>query len=271
MKFRCQKRQAQERGYILLTLMLVVALLSFGMLAQIQSIGFRIKRDREEEMIHRGVQYSRAVRLFFRHFKRYPASVAELESTNNYRCLRKRYKDPITGKDFKPVYLTEFQASLPVAPAARNAAPEPATPLLQVRHDIPRESDGGVFPEKTNSNSGGSNGSDSPAAASNPDPAAASNPDPAAAGKPDPDDDETHGAPPLHGVPIVGVVSRSEAKSIREFASKDHYNQWLFIFNPGNGTAGLINTPDQPLKIKAQAMGLQNENPQPGGGAPVQK
>ncbi|MGO9577396.1 MAG: hypothetical protein ACLPTQ_24045 [Terriglobales bacterium] len=240
MKFRCQKRQAQERGYILLTLLLVVALLSIGILTQIQSMAFQIKRDREEELIHRGVEYSRAVRRFCARFKRFPASVEELESTNNYRCLRKRYKDPITGKDFKPVSLTEFEASLPGASTPPPTAPAPQAPEVQYRQDIPRESDGGVF-----SNSADSNGGDAPAAA----------------GNPNPDDDDTNGAPPLHGVPIVGVVSLSKQKSIREFDGKDHYNQWLFIYNPknpNNTRAGLISTPDEPsFESKAQARGSQ--------------
>ena len=30
---------------------------------------------------------------------RYPASIEELESLNNTRFLRKRYMDPMTGKD----------------------------------------------------------------------------------------------------------------------------------------------------------------------------
>ncbi len=256
MKLRCQKRQAQEGGYILLALLLMVALVSFGILTQIQSMAFQIKRDREEELLKRGVEYSRAMRRFCLRFKRYPASVEELESTNNYRCLRKRYKDPVTGKDFRPIYLTEFQASLAGASTQPPTAPAPQVPAVQYRQDIPRESDGGVFPVKTDSDSAGSNGGDAPAAAGSP--------NAAPAGNPNPDDDDTNGAPPLHGIPIVGVVSLSKEKSIREFDREDHYNQWLFIYNPRNprnDRPGLINTPDQPsLENKVQARRSQNEN-----------
>jgi hypothetical protein len=85
--------------------MLSVALLAIGALALVEKIEFQIKRDREEEMIHRGVQYSRAVRRYFKKFGRYPSRIEELESTNNIRFLRQRYKDPITGKDFKPLHM----------------------------------------------------------------------------------------------------------------------------------------------------------------------
>ena len=110
--------------------MLFVALLTIGSLALVENIESQIKRDREEELIHRGVQYSRAVRHYFKKFGRYPNRIEDLENTNNYRSLRKRYKDPITGKDFKPLHMTDvqmsFAAGMPpgagVAGAALNGA-----------------------------------------------------------------------------------------------------------------------------------------------------
>src|SRR5713101_7585501 len=111
MNSRSQRGRHNQRGYILLTLMLFVALLTIGLLAMVQDIESRIKRDREEELIHRGVQYSRAVRHYFKKFGRYPNRIEELENTNNIRFLRKRYKDPITGKDFKPLHMTDVQMS----------------------------------------------------------------------------------------------------------------------------------------------------------------
>src|SRR5215472_3738529 len=111
-------RQSPHRGYVLLILLLSVALLSIGFLAMVESIEFQVKRDREEELIHRGVQYSRAVRRFFKKFGRYPTRIEELENTNNVRFLRKRYKDPInrdpkTGqeRDFKILHLQDVQMS----------------------------------------------------------------------------------------------------------------------------------------------------------------
>src|ERR1700730_18900781 len=98
-----------ERGYILLMLMLFVALLAIAAGALAPSIAFRVRRDREEEMIHRGVQYSRALRRFVKKTGRYPTRIEELENTNNVRFLRKRYKDPITGKDFKLLHVGEVQ------------------------------------------------------------------------------------------------------------------------------------------------------------------
>ena len=59
-----------------------------------------MKRDREEEMIHRGTEYARAIKKFYKKFGRYPTSLEQLDNTNQIRFLRKRYKDPLT-KDGK--------------------------------------------------------------------------------------------------------------------------------------------------------------------------
>ena len=47
-------------------------------------------------MIHRGVQYARAVKLYYRKYGSYPTSIEQLENTNKIRYLRKRYKDPMS-------------------------------------------------------------------------------------------------------------------------------------------------------------------------------
>src|SRR5689334_9544762 len=109
-RFKC--RRSSERGYVLLILLLSVALLSIFSLAVVQEFKFQYQRDREEELLHRGVQYTRAVQHFFKKFGRYPTRIEDLESTNKMRFLRKRYKDPMnrdpaTGKerDFKILHL----------------------------------------------------------------------------------------------------------------------------------------------------------------------
>jgi type II secretory pathway pseudopilin PulG len=93
-------RRRQE-GYVLLTLLLIVALMGIFALAVITPIKFGLQRDRETELIHRGVQYSRAIRNYYKKFGRYPTRLEDLDNTNNLRYLRKHYKDPETGKDFK--------------------------------------------------------------------------------------------------------------------------------------------------------------------------
>src|SRR5262249_58461811 len=99
------KLRNRSRGYMLVSLMLFLTLMAISMMVVLPQIAFQAKRDREEEMVHRGVAYSRAIRRFYKKFGRYPARVEELENTNQLRFLRKRYKDPLTDKDFKLVRL----------------------------------------------------------------------------------------------------------------------------------------------------------------------
>src|SRR5580658_5957170 len=105
-------RNSAERGYVLLTLLLMVAMMIIAAGAVVQTIAFEIKRDREEEMVHRGVQYARAIRSYYKKFGRYPTKLEDLESANNLRFLRKRYKDPITGQDFKLLHFGEVKLTL---------------------------------------------------------------------------------------------------------------------------------------------------------------
>src|ERR1700741_304341 len=101
-----------EQGYVLLLLLLMVAMMVIAAGVIVPSITFEIKRDREQEMIHRGVQYSRAIRAYYKKFGRDPAKLEDLENTNQLRFLRKRYKDPVTGKDFKLLHYGEAKLSL---------------------------------------------------------------------------------------------------------------------------------------------------------------
>jgi type II secretory pathway pseudopilin PulG len=110
-----------ERGYVLITLILFVALLAIGLTAMLPVITHQIKRDREEELIHRGTQYSRAIKHYMKKFNRYPTRIEDLENTNEVRFLRKRYKDPITGKDFKLLRQGDVQLSFGSGIAGANS------------------------------------------------------------------------------------------------------------------------------------------------------
>lgn len=256
-------RRRSQRGYILLILMLSVALLAIGALALVERIEFQIKRDREEEMIHRGVQYSRAVRRYFKKFGRYPSRIEELESTNNIRFLRQRYKDPITGKDFKPLHMTDVQMSFGpgVGGGVAGSPPGGAGGLQAPPPSVFPDGNGGSGPDArgpsaigaapptgdpgftADSGQGGAgqNGDNNPSqqvAAAAAGQTSAQQAGATATAAPGP---QVFG-----GGAIVGVVSTSKLKTIREFNKKDHYNQWQFIYDPTSDRGGLLMTPNQP-------------------------
>ncbi len=102
-------RRRGEQGYLLMALLLAVTLILIAIAAGLPAISAQVHRQREEELIHRGVQYSRAIRNYYRHFHAYPASLDQLEDTNHLRFLRKRYADPMTGSDFRLLHVGEVQ------------------------------------------------------------------------------------------------------------------------------------------------------------------
>ncbi len=93
-------RRQREGGYMLLAIMLMVAFLVITFTYVVApSVVQQLKRDREEEMIHRGTEYARAIKKFYKKNGRYPASLDDLDK-GQIRFLRKRYTDPLS-KDGK--------------------------------------------------------------------------------------------------------------------------------------------------------------------------
>lgn len=274
-----------QRGYILLVLLLFVALLSIGFLAAVQRIDFQVKRDREEEMIHRGVQYSRAVRRYFKKFGRYPTRIEDLENTNNVRFLRKRYTDPMnrdpkTGKElpFKILHLQDVQTSFSSAPGkglvsvADLAAGEQSESSAQTQAGSPGALNSSSAPSGQGPGSIG--GADSNAgntvndqSEAQPDQAAQQGTPPA----PQPLAQQlgANGQPQVFGGgAIVGVASANKDKTIRVFNKKDHYNQWQFIYDPTTDRGGLLSTPNQPPLMNAAQNVNQQQNGQSGFSGP---
>jgi type II secretory pathway pseudopilin PulG len=93
-----------EQGYILLAAIFFLALLVISLAVAAPQVAKSIQRDREVETFHRGMQYRRAIQLYYRKFHAYPPNADALVKTNEIRFLRKKYIDPMTGKDdWKPV------------------------------------------------------------------------------------------------------------------------------------------------------------------------
>lgn len=258
--YQITKLRNSSRGYILITLMLFFALLAIAAMAVLPKIAFQIKRDREEEMMHRALEYSRAVKRYYKKFGRYPSRMEELENTNNIRFLRKRYKDPITGQDFKILHLTDIML---------NSGPVLGQPAGQPQGTFnPKQPQGTGLPPPANTgdqNAGADNSGNPPDGQTNANSAASSSS--SSSSDTSSSTQQVFGG----GGPILGVASTSKAQTIREFYNKNHYNDWLFIYDPQSDRGGMLNTPVQPGAGLGQApnAGLpQGSVPQPQGSPP---
>jgi len=103
-------RENREWGYaVLLVLFLVATLLLFSAVAT-PSILLQGRREKEQDLIWRGNQYVRAVRLFYQKNGRYPQNVDELRKGNatGVHFLRKPYIEPLNTEDgtWRMIYVT---------------------------------------------------------------------------------------------------------------------------------------------------------------------
>lgn len=89
-----QSRESQE-GYALLVLLATSAVLLAALALAIPRMAMQAQRVKEERLIQRGEQYSRAIKLYYRQHRKYPARLDDLEDTDGVRYLRGRPSDPL--------------------------------------------------------------------------------------------------------------------------------------------------------------------------------
>jgi hypothetical protein len=98
------KQRRKESGFALLMVFLMAACVAIMLYVEMPRVAFEAERQKELLLIDRGNQFKRAIQVFVMDKTsnptgRYPASIDELESFNNHRYLRRKYVDPMTGKD----------------------------------------------------------------------------------------------------------------------------------------------------------------------------
>ncbi|MGA2886606.1 MAG: type II secretion system protein [Terracidiphilus sp.] len=241
-----------EEGYMLVAVIFMVALLTIALAVALPKISKQIQRDRELETMHRGKQYIRGIKLYYKKFGAYPPNVDALIKTNNIRFLRKKYKDPTTGKeDWKPVLFGQNKA-----PTAMGFFGQP----------LGGASVAGIGPSGGNGLQGGSslsgaNGLNNQQATST-DPNAPStdpnNPNGAngAAGTSGSSFGSQGGSTngmngqTFGGAGIIGFSPNSPKQSIMVYKKKNHYNEWEFVYDPlaeqmmmSGGNTGTIGQP----------------------------
>ena len=261
---------ASEQGYILLIAIFLVALLVLSLAVAAPQIAKSIQRDRDLETFHRGMQYRRAIQLYYRTFHNYPPNLDALVKTNNIRFLRKKYIDPITGKDdWKPIMVGQNKTPTAMGffgqPLEGNASTiagtgpsggngltgstpgaggfslgSPSTPSDTGSSQTPGSTPttGGTSTSTTSSGSSSSSSTQTGPAST----------------------DQTFG-----GAGIIGFEPASPKQSILVYKKKDHYNEWEFTYDPlsdaktvGGGNTGAIGQPASSTTSPVGSFGLSN-------------
>lgn len=229
---------------MLLSVMLLVTLMVIALTVEAPRIAQQIKREKEEELIHRGNEYKNAIKKYFRKFGQYPVSLDQLKNTNNMRFLRKRYVDPFTGKDdWRLLHPGEVQVN-PVAGGATATGQQPGQPVGGTLSAIGQP--GSINTPSTGPSPGSPSTSPFAGPSTSPQPGTNQSGNSAfgtggitpAGNLPG----ASSSSPILGGGPIIGVSSVSKLKSIKEINGKDHYNDWQFVYDPRleMPTAGVV-------------------------------
>lgn len=227
-------------------LVILVTILTIGTAAALPLWSSVSQREKEEELIFRGLQYAEAIRCFQRRFQRFPIKLEELEKVKP-RCIRQLYPDPLSEDgEWGLIYAggpgTQINPNQaegdPNQPNRQNAINR-ALPNRGQRRQ-PGRQDNGLPPSSGGERQRGGLG------------------------------------------PIAGVYSKAEGDAIKVFMGKTRYDQWAFTAELVSGIASLPDRP--PLVPSGDTFGrpfpngiqpqisfqLPNQNPNQVGGGPQQ-
>jgi type II secretory pathway pseudopilin PulG len=197
----------REQGYAMAALLIAMSIMAVMMTVAMPVWKHAGQREKEEELIFRGMQYVHAIGLFQRKFANaYPPTIDVLV---DQRFLRKKYKDPITNDDFVPL-------------PAGQGVPGPGQQQPGQRGDT-----------------GATGGRGQPSAFGTPQTAQGGRGTLPVGGG-------IGGGPGIGGgttAGISGVTSKSKEQSIRLYNGRGHYNEWAFVYapqtqQPGAGAPG---------------------------------
>ncbi len=194
-------------------LLVSLAVMSVLMGALLPAWRHQAQREKEAELVFRGEQYVRAIRLW--EMKMGPGSrPPNFDILVQQKFLRKKYKDPMTEDgEFQPLYVG---ANLPVpgGPGGRGPGTGPGG-------RGPGTGPGGIGPGGIGSGGIGSSGSGGRSVT-----------------PPQPQPQQPSGVGGQMGGGILGVASKSKATSILIYQGKSHYNEWTFVFANASSAPG---------------------------------
>jgi type II secretory pathway pseudopilin PulG len=200
-------------------LLVALAVMAVLMTAALPVWRHDAQREKEEELVFRGQQYVRAIRLFQTRNQTLPTSFDALIQGH---FIRKKYKDPITNEDFLPI---------PVGgaiPGQGGPIPgqnfQPGGTGGQSRPGAPTPSSSSGPPRSSSTPSGGGIGTSTPLTQG---PTSSTQMT------------SSIGSGGIVAGGITGVMSKSKEESIRLYQGRNHYNEWAFLFvNQAPGVPG---------------------------------
>jgi hypothetical protein len=233
----------RENGYALLVVVFLTTLMLLATITVAPNILTEGKREQEKEMIWRGKQYVRGVKLHFRKYGRFPTSLDDLmkPKIGSLRFMRQVYKDPMNKEDgaWRVIYvgpngqligsLKPRTISLQIPPAGG-----PGVPASQLASGLPSTQPGAnLLGQAAGTLPGGTAPGSNPVGAT---------------GTPvgtDQSDSGSNGQAPalpdastIFGGNIIGVGSKIDKASVIYYDKAKNYRLFEFIWDPAKDAVG---------------------------------
>jgi hypothetical protein len=284
MKRRATKRTRREDGYALMLAVFLTSLMLIAAIVAAPSVRTERQREKEQEMIWRGKQYVRGIKMYYRKNGRFPTNLDDLikPQLGGIRYLRQKYKDPMNKEDgswrliyvgpmgqlvgsTKPPQNIQFQAGSGAGagsqPAGQPQGNTGSTFGGGFGSSQPQQGTTGSQPGTTR-NGPGSGQQDNGGNTAQP-------------GAPGSTTGQGSDAPaPVDtsnfvGGNIIGVGSKAEKDSVQVYEKATNYHQFEFIWDPSKdalvigGSGQQVGTPVAPGQNPAGQFGSPSP-PQPG-------
>jgi type II secretory pathway pseudopilin PulG len=272
-RLQIRRRKRRDSGYALLLIMFFLALLVISMAAAGPTVLSSVQREREAEMVWRGKQYTRGIRMYYMKMQRFPTSLDDLtKPKTGIRFMRQAYKDPMNQVDgsWRLIYvgpngqligsLSDRSLTLNGIGGATVGGTQASGSPFSSGNSLTNTNTGGFGSSSFGSSSFGSSSFGSSSFGSNQAGAAAQN---GAAGTGPGGNNAAPGAPGANGTDgttstddplqphslvgamdasntiggnIIGVGSKVNKKSFRIYEHAKNYRQFEFIWDPSKDT-----------------------------------
>jgi hypothetical protein len=247
-----------ESGYALLVVIFLLTLLLLSTMTVAPNILTEGRREKEQDMIWRGKQYVRGVKMYYRKLGRFPTSLDDLTKpkVGSLRFMRQAYKDPMNKEDgsWRLIYvgpagqligsLKPPQQNLQFSQAGNIGTPAAALGSNSSTSSFGAGGANGLF-----GLAGSQPGSTTPGTAPGTVPgAAAGTTPPGITGAPvsadqgtgsDPSQVPTGDTPTIIGGNIIGVGGKINKTSIIVYEKAKNYRLYEFVWDPSKDNIGV--------------------------------
>jgi type II secretory pathway pseudopilin PulG len=205
-----------QHGYAMAALIVAMGIMALMMTVVMPVWKQAARREKEEELVFRGLQYVHAIGLYQRKFANaYPPN---LDLLVEQKFLRKKFKDPVTNDDF---VILPPGAAVPGAPVpGGRGGTQPAGGI----------GSGGIGSARGSGGIGSAPGTaNRDATTTAPQPSSSQ---PSSRGGLAPIGSQPGGVGGGASAGVAGVTSKSKDQSIRLYNGRNHYNEWAFVYTP---------------------------------------